>query len=260
MIDHVAYIDESGEEGFNFKSHPWTHGSSEWFVLSAIVHETKSIPSIINHYKAFTERHKKQANWHFHFQKAAHDERVGFISHMSQLPVTAISVAIHKPSLTRTDVFTRPYYLYFYTAKLLLERISWHVSDARGQTRFRLSARRGLTKEDFNKYMDILRSKNSDRQLSTHNISWRALALDDTDILPNKDLRCLQLADAVASGTYKALEYSQHGTTEHRYIKEMKPMLNSRNGRHLTCGLKFFPSLSPDLKSEPRMTWLKQFE
>lgn len=258
---YTTYFDESGDEGFIFKRDPWKDGSSEWFALAAVIHHTKFVGPTIDHYAQYTSRHKKPDNWHFHFRKAPHDERVGFIQHMAELPWTAMSVAIHKPSLTQTENFKRPYFLYFYTAKLLLERISWFLNKESGRTRLYLSSRKGLRQENLEAYLALLKeAERSNRSNNTHSINWSRIDLEQTQIRPNSEFRGLQTADAVASGIWKAIERSKFDTTEHRYVKLIKPILYKQRGSYLSYGIKFFPAMTDSMKQESRFHWLKEFE
>ncbi len=53
----------------------------------------------------------------------------------------------------------------------------------------------------------------------------------------------LQVADAVASGFYQAIE-PQYGFTEDRYARMLRPIV-FRRGRHSSYGLKFIPGDHP---------------
>ena len=256
----VAYLDESGEEGFQFTTLP-QKSSSEWFILSAVVHDLIDTQTIIDHYEKFKTQTGKNTDWHFHFNKQKHDTRVGFLEHMAKLPVSSLSVIVHKPSIEKPENFKRPYYLYFYAAKILFERLSWLARDRQSIVRPILSGRRGLTLTDLNNYLAVLREpKTRDLEMRNHSIHWPSLNMEGAEILPNKKLRCLQLADGVASGVAKAIERSKYGHTEHRYAKILKPITLQTNGSYLGYGLKFFPRLSPDIRTRKELQWLSRFE
>jgi hypothetical protein len=265
----VAYFDECGDEGFAFRE-PHRTGSSEWFVLGAALHAVTARRDIIHHHTAFRERHRKDANWHFHFTKASHDERVGFIEHMRGAPYICMSVAVHKPSLTHTEAFQRPYYLYFYTARLLLERISWYCRDHRppgdtgdGCAWLVFSSRRGLRKPDIEEYLGQLQRRSSPttalRILFSNSIHWPVLATDCIQVVPNKTYVGLQMADAVASSVGRAFERSAYGNTEPRYIETLKPQLYRSWGTYFSYGVKIFPKMSDALRAEDRFNWIANF-
>lgn len=68
----------------------------------------------------------------------------------------------------------------------------------------------------------------------------------------------LQIADAVASSTYYAVQPSQHGYTEDRYIRMLKPVIYHHRGRYLGYGLKFWPQeVDEMLATEERLRWVE---
>ena len=266
----VAYFDECGEEGFTFRKEPHNKGSSEWFVLGAALHLTADRRTIIHHHFAFRDKHRKHDNWHFHFRTAHHDERVGFIDHIAKAPYVCMSVAVHKPSLTQTEAFQKPYYLYFYTARLLLERVSWYCRDHRppndrddGCAWLVFSTRRGLHRQAIEEYLALLKRKSAApdpfRDLGHNKIYWPALATEPIIVAPNNSFIGLQVADAVASGVARAFEMSAYGHTEPRYIETLKPVLYKGYGTYFRYGIKIFPSLSLELRSQERFRWAKDF-
>ncbi|KLK93774.1 hypothetical protein AA309_07035 [Microvirga vignae] len=170
---------------------------------------------------------------------------------MRVAPYACMAVAVHKPSLLLTDAFKKPYYLYFYIARLLLERVSWFCrfnkpadDPGNGKASFIFSSRRGLQVEGITEYPDLLRRKADSRSLYpdlAHNkIHWPALERE-VELLQNKELIGLQLADAMASGLGKAIEPSQYYTTECRYIRHLKPIVFRRHKSYLSYG-KILPA------------------
>src|SRR5205085_3950571 len=88
-------------------------------------------------------------------------------------------------------------------------------------------------------------------------IHWPAIPTALVDAAQKGDFAGLQVADCVASGMRAALEYEPYGNTEHRYAKIMKPTVYRSRGRHMSYGLKFFPSGLED--SDPRSHWLRKY-
>lgn len=69
----------------------------------------------------------------------------------------------------------------------------------------------------------------------------------------------LQIADAVASGFFKAVEPSRLGFTEDRYARMLKPVVFRHKNRYLGYGLKFFPrEVDEVIDEEPCLDWVKQ--
>jgi len=246
-----AFFDEYGEEGFGGKA-------SEWFVLSAALQAAEEAENVRACYKEFKGRCERQENWHFHFIKCEHRTRLAFIDTMRAAGYVFMSVAVHKASLNVTDNFKRPYYLYFYAAKLVLERITWLC---RAQNRFVqaafFSSRRGLNGDDVAAYLALLREKADGLENSIH---WAALEKMAVTVEDNKERIGLQMADLKASSVGQAISLHPHDVSEPRYLLELKDHVYHRKGTRLSYGLKFFPSLTAEMRAEPRFKWLAEFE
>jgi hypothetical protein len=72
----------------------------------------------------------------------------------------------------------------------------------------------------------------------------------------------LQIADAVASSFFVALERSGYGFTEDRYVRMIKSvMYRGRKGDYLGYGIKIFPSDAETLvKNDQRQAWYPHFQ
>jgi hypothetical protein len=250
MADPIyAFFDEYGEEGFSGKA-------SEWFVLSAALQGAEDIENVRTCYADFKKRCHRDKGWHFHFIKSDHRARLAFVEAMRPAGYVFMSIAVHKPSITVTENFKRPYFLYFYAAKLLLERISWlcRKQDRRVDYAF-FSSRRGLRSMKVRLYLARLRERGADLENS---IYWPALDEMGIRVEQNKARVGLQLADLMASSIGHAIE-PRHGITEPRYVLELKEHIYRYNGSRLGYGLKVFPRLTAEMRSEPRFAWLEQF-
>ncbi len=122
MPSFEVYIDESGDEGFRFN--PDGSGSSRWFILSALCVRTKDVTEVIRTAAELRYRLNRPINFPLHFAPLKHDLRLVVVDALARLPVTAISVCVHKPSLGSAASFQQRDRLYFYTARYLLERVS----------------------------------------------------------------------------------------------------------------------------------------
>lgn len=253
----IAYIDESGDEGYEFAEQP-NRKCSEWFVLSAaIIRSTQN---------AVLDRRLGGA---FHFQKAPHHACVNYAETVSHLPITAISVFFNK-RLVPDDaaIRNRKHYLFDYSCKLLFERISWYCDEhpERGNVKIIFSHRRQLKLERLRAYLhrlsdgDLAGSEHPD--LVKSSIRWRVVDLDMLDVKEHDSLPGLRAADCLASGCARAVEYSKSNNTEHRFVKIFKRKFYKRGTRTLSYGLKFMPKNATE-KDDPlgssRFHWLHHF-
>jgi len=167
----VAYIDESGDEGFKFDDFP--KGSSRWFVLSAVIvrtpddHKIRELAASVRRTLGFPERHV------LHFSKMDHERRLHFIRAIAAAPVCVTSILVQKERITKPEIFmANGFRLYFYTTRLLLERVSWWCRDfakkhnlPTPEARLIFEHRRRLSYDD----LSYTYSKNSPKTMSGSN-------------------------------------------------------------------------------------------
>jgi len=253
----VVYVDESGDEGFLFDS-----GSSEWFVLSAVITRKAKdlgIVKLADRVRAQLGRPKRAP---LHFRKLKHERRLAFVAEIANAELRTVSVLVHKPSLKEPEKFQKRHRLYFYTARYLLERISWYCRDHRmardsgdGSAETIFSYRGGMSYEELKEYLSHLQKRTG---LLDTTIEWSVIKTGQITACPPYNLAGLQIVDAVAGSFYHAVEPSPLGFTEDRYARMLKPVVYNRRGRYLGYGLKLWPGEVNDLlKAEGRFRWLE---
>jgi hypothetical protein len=240
----VAYIDESGCEGFAFDS-----GSSRWFVLGAVVlrAQTESVTTKLT--EAANLCLGRRVDQDLHFCKLSHRMRVPYVDHIGKADLKAMGVLIHKPSLMEREVFKSGYKLYFYTARYLLERISWYCRDHRtksdagdGSVRIIFSNRSNMQYAPLRQYMATL------QQDSTTTIDWNVVKADQVSAMAHPLRRGLQIADAVASSMFSAVEGKYGDYIEDKYLSMLQSRLYSYNGCVWGYGLKLWPKEADDMR------------
>ena len=105
VASFVVYIDESGDEGFQFDK-----GSSKWFVLSAaITHKATDLATVklVDTVRATLGR---KDNAPLHFRGLKHEHRLPFLHEIAQADLKTVSVFIHKPAIfLRGEAAVRAY-------------------------------------------------------------------------------------------------------------------------------------------------------
>jgi len=246
-----VYVDESGDEGFKFKG-----GSSEWFVLSAVIvpdtSELEIMKRVVDGTRAALRRNGVPKNKlkTLHFRDLKHEQRLPYIHRISKEDqLTTVVVLIDKTKLT-SDNFRGGHELYFYGVRLLLERVSWfckNASDNHG-ARIYFSNRGSMSYDDLKRYFVHLSKQKTA-------IDWAVLDTNEMFTLTAGQRMGLMVADAVASSYFYAVEASSYGFTETRYASMLLPRaFRGNSGNILGYGVKFFPE-NPDIDD---LAWLAE--
>ena len=251
----VVYIDESGDEGFSF-----SQGSSEWFVLSAVVTRRSNdldTVKLVDEVRSALGRPPRKP---LHFRKLRHHHKLALVNAIAQADLRAVSILVHKPTLREPEKFMQRYRLYFYTARYLLERVSWYCRDARrkgdagdGTAELVFSNRSGMSYGELGDYLRYLHDRSG---LFDVRIDWDVIRPDQVRAFTPGKRMGLQIADAVAGSAWSAVERSQYGFTESRYLRMLAPIVYAYKGKCLGYGLKLWPRDVVDLIHEDEYAWL----
>lgn len=239
----VAYIDESGDEGFKFNADG--SGASRWFVLSAVVVRKTNDLQMVEAAKKAREILGFQPKQQIHFCKLKHEQRVPLARIIGGLPVRTVNILIHKPSIADPEIFQQEAYsLYRWASRLLLERISWLCRDNRGKDdtgdgRVQLiySNRSAMSYEDLRAYIGQLHHNPGGQVV---NIDWNCIDESMVRAVNHDQLAGLQLADVVASSMYQAVTANRYGETESKYFQLLAKTIYKHKGKHEGYGLKFW--------------------
>ncbi len=240
----VAYIDESGDEGFKFL--PDERGSSRWFVLSALVVRKENDLRIVELARQARELLKKPPKAVLHFRELKHEQRVPLARLIGSAPVRTVSVLVHKPSIESPEVFQQQAYaLYRYATRLLVERVSWLCRDNRrtghgdGRVELVFSNRSAMSYDALRDYLCHLRDGSGERDVR---VDWAVVDPARIRAVNHEQLAGLQLADAAASGVFYAVHRNPYGETEDRYLRLLRQTIYRHEGRVEGYGLKFWCS------------------
>ena len=192
-----------------------------------------------------------------------HEHRLPYVEAIGAGRLRTVSVLVHKPSLKEPDTFQGRFVLYYYTARYLLERISWFCRDHRlandpgdGSAEVVFSNRGGMSYEELREYLRKLKART---ELGDVQIDWTVIRPDQIQAMNHEKLMGLQIADAVASSLYFGVQQNPFGFTEPRYAQMLKPVVYHHNGQHIGYGLKFWPRETAELlKSESTLKWVRQ--
>ena len=238
----VAYIDESGCEGFKFLADE--QGSSRWFVLSALVLRKENDLLAVELAKQARMLLKKPPKHPLHFRHLRHGQRVPLARLIGTASVRTVNVLIHKPSIKEPEVFQQQAYaLYRYATRLLVERLSWLCRDNRkagygdGTVEIIFSNRSAMSYDDLRDYLERLQGGDEAAEVR---VDWEVIRPTQVRAVNHDQLAGLQLADAVASGVYFGVNKNPFGETEDRYLRLLAPTIYRHKQRIEGYGLKFW--------------------
>ena len=259
MHSFHAYIDESGDEGFVFRGAP-ERGSSEWFVLSAVVVREARLAQASRILQTMIGPIEDARRSPIHFSKLRHDQQVALSYGLGKMPVRIITICVNKRRLNALHGLGQARRLYFYCTRFLLERVSWITRDqlvaaeGNGSCRLVFSASKGLSYAALSDYLSLLK-------VSQTNIAWPHIDTEKFKVQPHNSSIWLRAADVAASGFFKALELSPHGLCEDRFARLLQPAVYCRGPNYSSYGMKFFPDRpEPEIERDNRYSWLSLYE
>lgn len=241
----IAYVDESGDEGFVFNADG--SGSSRWFVLSAAVIRQTNDLHMVQCLKEVRAVLKKEPKTPLHFVDLKHEQRVPYIRRVGELSIRTVNVLVYKPLIAEPEKFQNTsYLLYRYATRLLLERVSWLCRDQRrngegdGFAKIIFSNRSNMSYDDIRDYLRLL-LKQAEANPMQVQLDPTVIAPDRIRSVEHSKLAGLQVADAVASGFHFAVKVNRYGETEAGYLPHLKKTLYRHKGEAMGYGLKVWP-------------------
>jgi hypothetical protein len=250
----LVYVDESGDEGFQFHK-----SSSEWFVLSGVI--TRAVNDfetvrLVDDIRRLLGKPEKKT---LHFRDLKHEQRIPYIDKISNARLRIINILVHKPSLREPEKFRERYRLYFYSVRLLLERVSWFCRDHKtnsdigdGSAEVIFSSRSGMSYNEMKGYLDILKEDPKDVR-----VDWSIIRKEQIKAFSSGRTLGLQIADAAASSFFYAVNPTRYGHIEPRYASMLKPVLYNRGGDFIGYGLKLWPREVDDMiRTDKKLSWI----
>lgn len=222
QLASVAYIDEAGDEGFAFG--PQGFGSSDWFVLAAIVLPGNQELEVVGAVKRTRESLGRGKDDPLHFRKLVHAKRRPWLRTLASLPARIAAVAIDKQRLVPAESFQGRARLYFKAVELLAAEISSLAAAApagsavNGPLQMVFSNRESLSQHRLASHLFDL------RRAGAPGINWEILDPAALKARPHRQVAGLQVADAVASALFMSLNRNAYGDKEAEYLELLSPL------------------------------------
>ena len=236
-----AYIDESGDEGFE-------DGSTQWFIISSVVVDKSSdrdVARVIDNIKSrlWGDITRQPLHW----VRLRHNQKQVVIQEISKQSFTLLSVALEKKYLVRErfdshyDRANRMKFrwaMYFYATKLLVERICKYAERQEAIVNLIFENRGSISYKDLRDYLTLMTEYPGPYSRSPTIQRRRIKSLEPK----NKETKkLLQVADACSGALKDALEINRYDNVDGSYLKGLAGKFDRPGGRLWGIGLKLFP-------------------
>ncbi len=242
----IAYIDESGDEGFTF--HENGTGSSRWFVLSAAVFRQSNELSGVAALKAARNTLKWDAKKAFHFSDMKHEQRLVLLHEIAKLSFRTVTIVSYKPDIPDVEQYqANKCLLYRYLTRLLIERVSWLCRDYQkagegdGKVDLVFSDRASMSYDDIRGYIELLKQQSgTGAAISIH---WPSIDMTKLKAIAHSQLAGLQIADAVATSYFYGMRLSRFGIADPSYLRLLRSQVYRHKKNCFGYGVKFLSRL-----------------
>ncbi len=228
------YIDESGDEGIGT-------GGTRWFILGAVIVDESRNLKTSEMILRIRQTLGKGAVDTIHWTKIRnHDKKLYICKELVTEDwkfACVITDKVH-PYILNSGGLPEKYYLYRYSTRLLLERLSWYARDNGGEkAKLIFEKRTNMDYTALNAYLLHLYNR-----MPPTKIAWDFIDWENPIILSKEKSRLLQVSDIVCGALSDALEHTKLGNIEPRYILDLKDRFyRYGNGENklFSYGMKF---------------------
>lgn len=264
---HVAYIDEAGDEGFGKLRQEKRGGQSQWLILGAVVVRGTDDLLLPSWRDEIFARFPNTKQRDLHFRNLRHEQKVVVAQELASRPIRTCLTFSNKetiPGSRWAETFKRPGYLYNYLTRWLLERVTTfcrydaNKQGLKGRLKVIFSRRGGTNYQAMHDYMVLMRD-GREKFPPVRSIDWSVFSPDDIIVENHSKWAGLQLADAVTSAFFSAVEPNMYGNFETRYADILRPTVICREGKTLNAGITPVPSLEACRASDAQLAFFRSF-
>ena len=110
--------------------------------------------------------------------------------------------------------------------------------------------------DEMREYLSMLRSQTG---FFNVRIDWSVIKINQIIVYSAGKRMGLQIADAIATSFFYAVQRSAYGFTEDRYARILKSVVYRHKGRSVGYGLKFWPrEVDSRLKIDIPFEWIRR--
>lgn len=229
MVTSTVYIDEAGDLGAN--------RGTQWFVLTAVIVDKKDEP----HIRQTMMRLKKELNVNeIHVRKIKEfHRRTHIVKELSSEKFTYINIIFDTKKFDKSKIGS-PLIAYNYICRMLLERVSWYLSDTERTANIVLSSRGTSRDGELIHYI-------KDKLIPYDDNELRSYVFNKITAMSSSSWDLLQLADVCATTMFLAHEIKSFDLYYPCFSYVISDHLYSRCGKTMSYGIKYFSSdMKPD--------------
>jgi Protein of unknown function (DUF3800) len=260
----VAYIDESGDDGLRCVRPKYPDGSSEWFVLSAVVVRASNENAVGRWHRGILEKFEQPQRRDIHYRRLADAKKTIACHEIACAALRCFVVMSNKKNIEgyRNDrCYPEKNYLYWWMTRLLLERVtkfcakwSQRLYQQPRPIKMIFSERGGMSYDRLISYLNLIRfqTEAGNLYLKTGKLDWSVVDLRSIYVMAHANEAGLQFADVVAGAFYQSVTLDGKRPCRAEYAKILVPRLyRGPRAAIINFGLKPMPKLQ-HMKLEPR--------
>ena len=262
---YIAYIDEAGDPGLNRVRPLDENGASEWLVLSAIVMKAKREAEVVDWVDRIRTGIGVTQRRHLHYRDLSPSRKLAVTTAMADLPLRAFAICSNKKNMRgyhnpRAAKIPSQQWFYNWCVRLLLERVTAFCDNRaledygkREMIKIEFSRRGGHHYSQTRAYHYYLRFQQQGGAifLQKREPVTKMLSTDLMEDFPHFERAGLQLADAVASSFYQAIDCLGPGGWLPEPAKMLRPVMAKENGAVKDFGVALFPTPAWKAKLTP---------
>lgn len=239
-----VYIDEAGDEGFEF-----SRGSSTWFVLAAAIVEAANDQITATAINRIKDRlwPQKGDPWRqpLDWSRLKHPQKRVVVQELIKEDFGLIAVAFEKshpqfdqsrfnPKIVRAKSPQLKSTLYFYATRFLVERVCKFARGRGGRVSVVFENRSSLSLPELRSYLSLVSTLPGPYGQPTIPLG----VLHHIAVGDKQTYKMLQVADACAGAVYSALETDRYGNVEDTYVLSLGPKFDRVGGKLWGYGIK----------------------
>lgn len=149
--DLYAYIDESGDEGFDLQK----NGVSQWFNVSAIIATPQVITNMVTYIRDYRDSKKLNKDLAKMSSKdLGHNQRKDLFNGLSKFNFITIHSLFYKPGIDPENILVTYPSMYFVGVKNILERLTWCAKQCdKRRVHITISNRNKIEPENLKDYL-----------------------------------------------------------------------------------------------------------